>query len=136
MVNLFEFTMTVYSSLVRLSPRLTSKGNMYYITVYIKYQILVFFRQSSDHRVFPLGPSRFQWKKFKDHLHFYTLLGLIPCGLVLLYANVFIGPATLSEIPEDYEPKYWEYTRVTCVLISQTLRLILTNFYSTLYQDS
>lgn len=66
----------------------------------------------SDHRVLPIQPSRYQWQKFKDHLHFYTLLGLIPCGLGLLYVNVFIGPATLSETPEGYVPKHWEYERV------------------------
>jgi NADH dehydrogenase (ubiquinone) 1 beta subcomplex subunit 5 len=40
------------------------------------------------------------------------MLGVIPLGLITLYANVFVGPATLSEIPEDYTPKYWEYYRV------------------------
>lgn len=67
----------------------------------------------SDHKVFPLGPSRWQWNKTKDLLHFYLMLGIIPCGLGVLYANVFIGPATLQEIPEGYEPKYWEYFRVS-----------------------
>lgn len=66
----------------------------------------------SDHRTFPLGPSRWQWNKFKDHAHFYVMLGVIPCALIITYANVFIGPATLSEIPEGYEPKYWEYYKV------------------------
>lgn len=62
-------------------------------------------------RTMPLQPSRFQWKKYKDLLHFYFMLGAIPVGLIIFFTNVFIGPATLAEIPEGYEPKHWEYFR-------------------------
>lgn len=65
------------------------------------------------HRVLPLQPSRWQWNKFKDLLHFYIAIGVIPLGLIVLFTNIFVGPATLSEIPEGYEPKYWEYYKVT-----------------------
>ncbi|XP_055690300.1 NADH dehydrogenase [ubiquinone] 1 beta subcomplex subunit 5, mitochondrial [Lutzomyia longipalpis] len=58
-----------------------------------------------------ITPSRFQWHKFKDLLHFYVMLGLIPILGIVFYTNVFIGPATLTEIPEGYEPKHWEYYR-------------------------
>ncbi|KAJ8921621.1 hypothetical protein NQ315_010530 [Exocentrus adspersus] len=68
-------------------------------------------RPMSEHRVFNITPSRWQWNRFKDLLHFYLLLGIIPCTVVVTCANIFIGPATLSEIPEGYEPKYWEYYR-------------------------
>ncbi|KAB0802727.1 hypothetical protein PPYR_04913 [Photinus pyralis] len=68
-------------------------------------------RCMSDHRVFPYQPSRWQWNKFKDYAHFYILLGVIPLTLITVGANIFIGPATLSEIPEGYEPKHWEYHR-------------------------
>lgn len=64
-------------------------------------------RQSSNHMV--ITPSRFAWNKFKDHVHFYVLLGVIPLGLLVTYVNVFIGPPKLAEIPEGYEPKHWEY---------------------------
>ncbi|XP_059490092.1 NADH dehydrogenase [ubiquinone] 1 beta subcomplex subunit 5, mitochondrial [Neocloeon triangulifer] len=63
------------------------------------------------HREFFITPSRFQWKKFKDLFHFYVLIGAIPIGLTIFYTNVFIGPATLTPIPEGYTPKYWEYYR-------------------------
>ena len=63
-------------------------------------------------KMFEIQPSRFQYRKFKDMLHFYTLLGIIPLGLLVFGANIFVGPATLSEIPEDYVPKYWEYYSV------------------------
>ncbi|VEN45752.1 unnamed protein product [Callosobruchus maculatus] len=68
-------------------------------------------RTMSGHRTFPLTPSRWQWIKFKDYLHFYIMLGVIPCTAIIAYANLFIGPATLTEIPEDYIPKHWEYYR-------------------------
>jgi NADH dehydrogenase (ubiquinone) 1 beta subcomplex subunit 5 len=63
-------------------------------------------------RLMPLTPSRWQWHKFKDMAHYYFMVGLIPVGLIVFYANVFIGPAKLAEIPEGYEPKQWEYCRV------------------------
>lgn len=76
------------------------------------FQALKLWRPMSEHRVFPMVPSRWQWNKFKDLFHFYVLLGVIPCTLIVGYTNVFIGPATLSEIPEGYVPKHWEYERV------------------------
>lgn len=67
---------------------------------------------SGHERTMHIAPSRFQWNKFKDNLHFYTLVGAIPCLLIIFGTNVFIGPATLTPIPEGYEPKHWEYHRV------------------------
>lgn len=66
---------------------------------------------SGHDKHFVVEPSRFQWHKFKDLVHYYVMVGAIPCVAVTLYANIFIGPATLTEIPEDYEPKHWEYYR-------------------------
>ncbi|KAG8233598.1 hypothetical protein J437_LFUL001009 [Ladona fulva] len=63
------------------------------------------------HRVMDIVPSRWQWHRFKDILHYYVLLGVIPMTAVILYANIFIGPAQLTEIPEGYVPKHWEYYR-------------------------
>lgn len=54
---------------------------------------------------------RWQWHKFKDMFHFYTMVGLIPVGLIIFYTNVFIGPAQLTPTPDGYTPKYWEYHR-------------------------
>uniref|UniRef100_A0A224Z514 NADH dehydrogenase [ubiquinone] 1 beta subcomplex subunit 5, mitochondrial n=1 Tax=Rhipicephalus zambeziensis TaxID=60191 RepID=A0A224Z514_9ACAR len=64
-------------------------------------------RKSSDHMV--ITPSRFAWNLFKDHLHFYVLLGAIPLTIIITYINIVIGPPRLAEIPEGYEPEYWEY---------------------------
>lgn len=63
------------------------------------------------HKTFALQPSRWQWHKFKDMLHFYFMVGLIPVGAIIFYTNVFIGPAQLTPIPEGYVPKHWEYHR-------------------------
>ncbi|KAG5677396.1 hypothetical protein PVAND_007159 [Polypedilum vanderplanki] len=60
-------------------------------------------------RTFPMVPTKMQWHKFKDTLHFYVMLGAIPSFALIFYCNVFIGPATLTEIPEGYTPKHWEY---------------------------
>lgn len=64
-------------------------------------------------------PSRYVWNKFKDTIHFYVVLGLIPVGLVITYSNIFIGPAQLQPIPEGYHPKHWEYHRVSDNFIGQ-----------------
>ncbi|XP_058834170.1 NADH dehydrogenase [ubiquinone] 1 beta subcomplex subunit 5, mitochondrial [Topomyia yanbarensis] len=72
---------------------------------------LMLSRPMSGHgpRIFTITPSRFQWHKFKDLFHFYIMIGLIPVLGIVFYANVFIGPAQLTDIPADYEPKHWEY---------------------------
>jgi len=56
-----------------------------------------------------ITPSRWQWHKFKDMFHFYTMLGLIPLGILTFAVNVLVGPAKLAPIPEGYTPKHWEY---------------------------
>lgn len=75
---------------------------------------------SGDHgpRLLHITPSRFQWHKFKDLFHFYILLGVIPLTALVFCVNIFIGPATLTPIPEDYTPKHWEHHRV-CRRLSQ-----------------
>lgn len=71
-------------------------------------------RPMSGHgpRMMEIQPSRFQWNQFKDNLHFYTLIAVIPIGALVLYVNIFIGPAQLTPIPEGYEPKHWEFYKV------------------------
>jgi len=63
------------------------------------------------HHRFEIMPSKWGWTKYKDMFHFYFMLGIIPaCGVAFL-ANVFVGPATLCEIPPGYVPKHWEYNK-------------------------
>ena len=66
----------------------------------------------SEHHEMDITPSRWQWHKTKDWLHFYFFVGAIPVATFVFCMNVFIGPATLQEIPEGYIPKQWEYYRV------------------------
>ncbi|KAL7640804.1 UNVERIFIED_CONTAM: hypothetical protein RMT77_009079 [Armadillidium vulgare] len=54
-------------------------------------------------------PSNFSWHQFKDYVHFYLMVGVIPLTLLVTYCNIFIGPAELREIPEGYVPEKWEY---------------------------
>jgi NADH dehydrogenase (ubiquinone) 1 beta subcomplex subunit 5 len=54
-------------------------------------------------------PTNFEWRKFKDHLHFYVMLGVLPIVAIISAANLFIGPGEVIDIPDDYEPKHWEY---------------------------
>lgn len=63
-----------------------------------------------------IGVSKWQWNKFKDLVHLYFLVGGIPISLLLLYVNIFIGPATLAETPEGYTPKHWEYYPVSVII--------------------
>nr|CAG4644372.1 EOG090X0FIE [Lepidurus arcticus] len=67
-------------------------------------------KSMSGHQM-QITPSRWQYNKFKDYLHFYFMLGIIPCTLISVFVNVFVGPAELAEIPEGYVPKHWEYHR-------------------------
>ena len=42
-------------------------------------------------RTMRIQPSRFGWTSFRNDLHFYAALGLIPLGSIVLYSNLFIG---------------------------------------------
>ncbi|CAF4133169.1 unnamed protein product, partial [Rotaria sp. Silwood2] len=65
-------------------------------------------RWSSERRM-QMMISEFHERKFFDLFHYYFLIGLVPTFCVVFYANVFVGQATLAEIPEGYEPRHWEY---------------------------
>ncbi|KAJ8686482.1 hypothetical protein QAD02_022276 [Eretmocerus hayati] len=66
-------------------------------------------RSMSDTMV--IKATRWQWDKTKDTFHFYFFVGAIPITIIIFCSNIFVGPATLSPIPEGYVPKYWEYYR-------------------------
>ncbi|KAL8597673.1 hypothetical protein ACOMHN_012640 [Nucella lapillus] len=66
-------------------------------------------RQMGSHNHMQVLPSRFEWERWKDHMHLYLFLGFVPMGLLILYCNLFIGQAELADIPEDGEPMPWEY---------------------------
>ncbi|XP_052820354.1 NADH dehydrogenase [ubiquinone] 1 beta subcomplex subunit 5, mitochondrial-like, partial [Mya arenaria] len=56
-------------------------------------------------------PSRYITYRFKDDVHFYVALGVIPLFLFATYCNVVIGPAELKDTPEDYVPENHEYLK-------------------------
>ena len=57
----------------------------------------------------PIRPSRWVYDKFKDDVHFYLAIMGIPLRTVITLTNLFYSNAQLSAIPEDYNPKEWEY---------------------------
>ncbi|XP_067947896.1 NADH dehydrogenase [ubiquinone] 1 beta subcomplex subunit 5, mitochondrial-like [Watersipora subatra] len=64
---------------------------------------------ASGPRKIVITPTKFQWFRFKNDLHFYLMLTGLPLGAWIFYANFIQGEAELAEIPEGYEPKHWEY---------------------------
>lgn len=83
----------------------------------------------SGHRTIAIKPSRWQWNRFKDLVHFYTMLGVIPSALVILYVNLFIGPAKLAEIPEGYVPESHEFHSVSDLHFELTHLVLYQNIY-------
>lgn len=78
--------------------------------VSIKLNVGVVQRMGAHKHVMEITPSRFEWTRFKNELHFYVMLGAVPLSLLTLFVNLFIGKAELTDIPEGYEPKEWEYS--------------------------
>jgi len=74
---------------------------------------LVQTRNMSGHHLMNIKETRWQWTKFKDLVHYYVLVGVIPLTLLVTGVNVFIGPAKLAPIPEGYRPAHWEYYQVS-----------------------
>lgn len=66
-------------------------------------------RHMGSHNKMQVLPSRFEWERFKNDVHFYLLLGFIPMGLLIMCANLFIGQAELKDIQDGCEPMPWEY---------------------------
>lgn len=79
---------------------------------------------------FIIRPSRYQWNKFKDLLHFFVMLGVIPASIVVFCTNVFVGPAKLAPIPEGYVPKHWEYHRVSGTFMNLPISLAFANTWN------
>ncbi|XP_055349420.1 NADH dehydrogenase [ubiquinone] 1 beta subcomplex subunit 5, mitochondrial-like [Paramacrobiotus metropolitanus] len=70
---------------------------------------IVFKRNMAGKRLFVIMPSRYVWRRWKQSLHFFIMLGVIPLTAFTTYLNMKYGEAELAEIPEGYYPKEWEY---------------------------
>ncbi|XP_055376881.1 NADH dehydrogenase [ubiquinone] 1 beta subcomplex subunit 5, mitochondrial [Condylostylus longicornis] len=103
--------MAILSSLFRSSHFQNTKRDLNKIiySLIFKSHVNQTRNMSGGHHHFAIQPSRFQFKKFKDLLHYFVMLGVIPITAIVMYTNIFIGPAELREIPEGYVPKHWEY---------------------------
>jgi len=67
--------------------------------------------RSSHGRQMFLRPGNFYTKKYFDIMHYHFVLAGLPFALFIAYQNWFVGPARLTELPADAEPRYWEYIR-------------------------
>ena len=74
-------------------------------------EVLIMKRWAGHAKTMPIRPSLWTWRKFKDMMHLYFSLALIPIFCVTSYCSIFIGNAELAETPEGYEPEYYEYER-------------------------
>lgn len=57
-----------------------------------------------------IRPSNVDWMFAKNWIHFYALLGFIPVAVIGTIIGIRANPE-LSEVPDGYEPRYWEYFR-------------------------
>lgn len=57
-----------------------------------------------------IAPSYFAPQQLKDMIYFYTVLISIPLAVITAIINIRANPE-LTEIPEGYEPRHWEYYR-------------------------
>merc|ERR1712083_9305 len=65
--------------------------------------------RNGSERKMVITPSRFEWVEFKDMVNFNVWLAVIPMVTVVTLSNLFYGQAALTEIPDDYRPKPYEY---------------------------
>lgn len=62
----------------------------------------------SGHNAMEITPSNADWKHVKNWFHFYFLISTIPIAVITTIINIRANPE-LSEVPEGYEPRHWEY---------------------------
>lgn len=86
-------------------------------------------KRMSGHHHFEITPSTFITKKLKDMWHLIGVCSIAFYGSIILYSNIFIGPAQLAEIPEGYNPKHWEYYRV-CYSIENTVFFLIFSAFN------
>lgn len=89
-------------------------------------------KRHGGHDTMVIKPTNFNFKKSKDMWHLYTCVAIILYGPFIFYQNVFVGEATLIEIPEGYRPKHWEYYKVNIISIMNLVEALMKeklNYY-------
>lgn len=65
-------------------------------------------RRWSGHNAMEITPTNFEWTFLKNVLHFWIVIATVPLSVFLAIVNIRANPE-LTEIPEGYEPRHWEY---------------------------
>lgn len=71
-------------------------------------QRLVIAKRWSGHNAMEITPSSIDVKYTNNWLHFYILMTAVPVAVITTIINIRANPE-LSEVPEGYEPRHWEY---------------------------
>merc|ERR1712127_225113 len=84
--------------------------------------------RGSHGRTMFIRPGKFYTKKYFDMIHFHICLTAGPVLAFIGYNSLFVGPATLTDIPEDYEPRHYEYHK------NPIRRFLAKYFYASIEQ--
>lgn len=68
----------------------------------------VVLKRWSGHNAMEITPSSFDFQYGKNALHFWTVIAGVPLVVLTMIINTRANPE-LSEIPEGYQPRHWEY---------------------------
>lgn len=82
----------------------------------------------SGHNAMEITPSNFDVMYGKNALHFWTIIGAVPLAIITFIINTRANPE-LSEIPEGYEPRHWEYYK------HPVARFLAKHFYTPVELD-
>lgn len=62
----------------------------------------------SGHNAMEITPTNIDMKFTNNWLHFYIVITAVPIAVITTIINIRANPE-LSEVPEGYEPRHWEY---------------------------
>jgi len=62
-------------------------------------------------RTYPNIPGQWVWLRLKDHYYFYFFIGWGIMWGIIFGVHILMGPNELVDVPEGYEPHFWEYEK-------------------------